>query len=519
MARRRNRRNSTGPDSLVGPVGAFFDSLKSGDIIEMAAISVMGMSKRFSGDYHPWKVGRRSHSKKYNVTSLRLDPVTGPKASARAAVKLYKRRDRVSAGVGDMGLILKGLRRAAKSNRRKNSRRNVAAGPAWNRAKARENHRRNASTGAWTRFPKTGARGSRKVTYTKYIGAHPNEIVANIARTGFGEYPYKWYVGNLGTGKLIAKGTTRTLKEARDSADQHLTASPTSNRRRNGSRRRNTGISWGGSGGVIWGKIKGSHDVFTVERPFIGQKWVLKFYEDGRSPGTILASGHDVDALQRRGDKFYALHTGTGTRKTNPHGLSKAEEKKVRSEIQQDLVGAFMRVLKQATVSGPHATPAQLEANKIGWGSRLLDGYKARPDSVGFQAVKRDYFGGHSASAQARSWLNSVNDSRWDTIIRAAAKEAIARHGAGRPGRANTRRRRNASVTWGDSVSILGGVLSGSRGVVTEPVTGGWNVHLTYVHVNARKYGKVGETKRIQAKFLEKAGKRKNRRRNGDDYL
>ena len=307
MARRRNRRNSTGPDSLVGPVGAFFDSLKSGDIIEMAAISAMGMSKRFSGDYHPWKVGRRSHSKKYNVTSLRLHPVTGPKASARAAVKLYKRRDRVSAGVGDMGLILKGLRRAAKSNRRKNSRRNVAAGPAWNRAKAREN------------------------------------------------------------------------------------------RRRNGSRRRNTGkIVWGGSGGVIWGKIKGSHDVFTVERPFIGQKWVLKFYEDGRSPGTILASGHDVDALQRRGDKFYALHTGTGTRKNS---------------------------------------------------------------------------------------------------------------------------RRNASVTWGDSVNILGGVLSGSRGVVTEPMTGGWNVHLTFVPPNARKYGWVGETKRIQAKFLEKAGKRKNRRRNGEDYL
>ena len=107
----------------------------------------------------------------------------------------------------------------------------------------------------------------------------------------------------------------------------------------------------------------------------------------------------------------------------NPHGLSKAEEKKVRSEIQQGLVGAFMRVLKQAT-------PAQLEAKKIGWGSRLLNGYKARPDAVGFQAVKREYFGGHSASTKARSWLNSVNDSRWDTIIRAAAKEAIARHGA-----------------------------------------------------------------------------------------
>jgi len=106
-----------------------------------------------------------------------------------------------------------------------------------------------------------------------------------------------------------------------------------------------------------------------------------------------------------------------------PHGLSKAQEKKVRAEIQQDLTAAFAKVAKEQG-------KAKLEQNKIGWGSRLLDAYKAGPDSVGFQAVKREYFGGHSASEAARSWLNSVNDARWDTIIRAAAKEAIARHGA-----------------------------------------------------------------------------------------
>lgn len=114
------------------------------------------------------------------------------------------------------------------------------------------------------------------------------------------------------------------------------------------------------------------------------------------------------------------------------HGLSKAEEKRVRAQIQQDLVAAFMRALDEYA-------PSTIDKNKIGWGSQLLDAYKSSPNAVGFYAVKERYFGGHSASAKARKWLNNVNDSRWDTIIRAAAKEAIARHKSG------PRRRKNSN--------------------------------------------------------------------------
>ena len=118
-----------------------------------------------------------------------------------------------------------------------------------------------------------------------------------------------------------------------------------------------------------------------------------------------------------------------------PHGLSKAEEKRVRAQIQQDLVAAFMRALDEYA-------PSTIDKNKIGWGSRLLDAYKSSPNAVGFYAIKERYFGGHSASAKARKWLNSVNDSRWDTIIRAAAKEAIARHKA----LSNPKRRKNVNA-------------------------------------------------------------------------
>ena len=120
-----------------------------------------------------------------------------------------------------------------------------------------------------------------------------------------------------------------------------------------------------------------------------------------------------------------------------PHGLSKAEEKRVRAQIQQDLVAAFMRALDEYA-------PSTIDKNKIVWGSRLLDAYKSSPNAVGFYAVKERYFGGHSASAKARKWLNNVSDSRWDTIIRAAAKEAIARHKA----KSNPRRRSNSKALW-----------------------------------------------------------------------
>jgi hypothetical protein len=123
-----------------------------------------------------------------------------------------------------------------------------------------------------------------------------------------------------------------------------------------------------------------------------------------------------------------------------PHGLSKAEEKRVRSEIQQDLVGAFMRALNDYA-------PSTINKNKIGYGNRLLDAYKSRPGATGFYAIKERYFGGHSASAKARKWLNSVTDARWDTIIRAAAKEAIDRHRAKNPRKKAPARRKNAMAT------------------------------------------------------------------------
>ena len=128
-------------------------------------------------------------------------------------------------------------------------------------------------------------------------------------------------------------------------------------------------------------------------------------------------------------------HRKNGDRSA-PHGLSKAEEKRVRAQIQQDLVGAFMGALNDYA-------PSTINKNKIGYGNRLLDAYKSRPGATGFYAIKERYFGGHSASAKARKWLNSVTDARWDTIIRAAAKEAIARHKA----RSNPKSRKNAMAT------------------------------------------------------------------------
>jgi len=93
-----------------------FDSLKPSEVIEVAMSSVMGMSRADTGNYHPWKVGRRSRSKKYNYETITLVPLTGKKPPAHAAYKLWKRGDGergISASHGDMGVFLKGIRRPA----------------------------------------------------------------------------------------------------------------------------------------------------------------------------------------------------------------------------------------------------------------------------------------------------------------------------------------------------------------------------------------------------------------------
>ena len=144
-----------------------------------------------------------------------------------------------------------------------------------------------------------------------------------------------------------------------------------------------------------------------------------------------------------------------------PHGLSKAEEKRVRAQIQQDLVAAFMRALDEYA-------PSTIDKNKIGWGSRLLDAYKSSPNAVGFYAVKERYFGGHSASAKARKWLNSVNDSRWDTLIRSAAREAIDRYKA----RSNPKRRKNALLVLGQRAKHSQSYLDLIRDMLAEKYSG-----------------------------------------------
>ena len=132
-----------------------------------------------------------------------------------------------------------------------------------------------------------------------------------------------------------------------------------------------------------------------------------------------------------------------------PHGLSKAEEKRVRAEIQQDLVGAFMRVLRQRP---RESGPSDLEAHKIEWGSMLLGAYKSENTTGDMPKIRREFFGSSSmAPLKARRWLTAVGwdtsttVARWDTIIRAAAKEAIGRHKA----RPNPKRRKNSRGTSG----------------------------------------------------------------------
>lgn len=102
----RSRRASTNPNDWP----ALFDSLRKGQLIQVAMTSVMGMSPLFDGNLHTWEVGRKSISKKWGVTTYMLNQPGERPPDRRVAVTLRKRGDRVSAAWGDMAVMLKELR-------------------------------------------------------------------------------------------------------------------------------------------------------------------------------------------------------------------------------------------------------------------------------------------------------------------------------------------------------------------------------------------------------------------------
>jgi hypothetical protein len=91
----------TAPEQLVH----VFDKLKSNQTIWVAYSAVMSTASKA---YRPYVVGRRSHSKKYNVSSITITP-PGTKPGRMMKVTLRKRGDRVSLALGDMGASLIGI--------------------------------------------------------------------------------------------------------------------------------------------------------------------------------------------------------------------------------------------------------------------------------------------------------------------------------------------------------------------------------------------------------------------------
>lgn len=84
-----------------------FDQLKSKQTVWMAYSAVMS---RAGKEYRPYTVGRRSHSKKYNVTSITLMPGKGTKKYRGMKFALRRRGEgHVSVALGDMGATLIGL--------------------------------------------------------------------------------------------------------------------------------------------------------------------------------------------------------------------------------------------------------------------------------------------------------------------------------------------------------------------------------------------------------------------------
>lgn len=75
-----------------------FTNLTAGKRVRVAFSGCMA-----NGEGVELKVGRRSHSKKYNVITLALDPVQG-KASPMAKIKLYARAGRISMALGNMAV-------------------------------------------------------------------------------------------------------------------------------------------------------------------------------------------------------------------------------------------------------------------------------------------------------------------------------------------------------------------------------------------------------------------------------
>jgi hypothetical protein len=79
----------------------------------------MGTGSLTDGNYHEWIVGRKSHSKKYGVTTIRLIPVgfEDRKWTKYNSYSLMKRENYrtgetyIAAAHGDMAITLKGMKR------------------------------------------------------------------------------------------------------------------------------------------------------------------------------------------------------------------------------------------------------------------------------------------------------------------------------------------------------------------------------------------------------------------------
>jgi len=112
---------------------------------------------------------------------------------------------------------------------------------------------------------------------------------------------YKYRV----TGPRGGKYLTTTRKEA-----EALTKNGGSFRalgQKKASKVKNPGVTilWGGGGqGFIKGEIPGSHDLFTIEKANISAPWVLRFYEDGQSPGRVLDYGNNAGKLKKTAQRY-----------------------------------------------------------------------------------------------------------------------------------------------------------------------------------------------------------------------
>jgi hypothetical protein len=95
----------TATNTPAADLPALFDGLKSGQIVTIAFTSCMAHSKT---DGVQFRVGRRSHSKKYNVTTIALRPADDTRKGP-AQFKLYKRSTGVTMAHGNMGVVLKSI--------------------------------------------------------------------------------------------------------------------------------------------------------------------------------------------------------------------------------------------------------------------------------------------------------------------------------------------------------------------------------------------------------------------------